>query len=170
MSQPLNDSQFAAYDLDPLLARVLNAVYGIAIPPPPRTDLLPLVVYAAPIAPPGTPEGPIADMLRLNTGVPPTPMGSRKRLGLLAGDGAGFPNGRRLTDDVVDIAARAVAGVLAGPQYNYPIGDGVNAPDVAPQETFPYVAWAYSGRNSHHVDPGDSIGCGVGGTSPCPLN
>jgi len=65
----------------------------------------------------------------------------------------GFPNGRRLTDDVVDIAARAVAGVLAGPQYNYPIGDGVNAPDVAPQETFPYVAWAYSGRNSHHVDP-----------------
>lgn len=170
MSQPVNDSQFAAYDLDPLLARVLNAVYGIAIPAPPRTDLLPLVTYAAPIAPAGTPAGPISDMLRLNTGVPPTPMGSRRRLGLLAGDGAGFPNGRRLTDDVVDIAARAVAGVFAGAAYSYPIGDGVNAPDQPTQETFPYVSWAYDGRDSHHIDPGGSIGCGLGGTSGCPLN
>src|SRR6202161_912200 len=126
MSQPVNDSQFASFDLDPTLARVLNAAYGINIPPPPRTDLLPLVTYAPPIAAPGTPAGPIADLLRLNTGVPPTSLANRKRLGLLAGDGAGFPNGRRLTDDVVDIAARAVAGVLAGPTYNYPIGDGVN--------------------------------------------
>jgi hypothetical protein len=170
MSQPVNDSQFAAYDLDPLLARVFNAVYGIASPAPPRTDLLPLVTYAAPIAPAGTPAGPISDMLRLNTGVPPTPVGSRRRLGLLAGDGAGFPNGRRLTDDVVDIAARAVAGVLAGPAYNYPIGDGVNAPDQPTQETFPYVSWAYDGRDSHHADPGGNIGCGVSGASGCPVN
>jgi hypothetical protein len=187
MSQPVNDSQFASYDLDPLLARVLNAVYGIAVPTPPRTDLLPLVTYAPPIAPPGTPAGPVADMLRLNTGVPPTPLNSRKRLGLLAGDAAGFPNGRRLTDDVVDIAARAVAGILAGPQYNYRIGDGVNAPDVPPQETFPYVHYAYSGRDSRHISPGDPTGCGdqpnssssqntdnaplnQGGPSPCPVN
>jgi Domain of unknown function (DUF4331) len=170
MSQPVDDKQFANFDLDPLLARVLNAVYGIAIPPPPRTDLLPLVTYAPPIAPPGTPAGPISDMLRLNTGVPPTPMASRRRLGLLAGDAAGFPNGRRLTDDVIDIAARAVAGILAGPAYNYPIGDGVNAPDLPTQETFPYVAYAYSGRDSHHVDPGGSVGCGVGGASGCPIN
>lgn len=187
MSHPENDSQFAAYDLDPLLARVLNAVYGIAIPTPPRTDLLPLVTYAAPIAPPGTAAGPIADMLRLNTGVPPTPYNSRKRLGLLAGDGAGFPNGRRLTDDVVDISARAVAGILAGSAYNYRIGDGVNAPDVPPQETFPYVHYAYSGRDSRHISPGDATGCGdqpnatssqntdappanQGGPLPCPVN
>jgi hypothetical protein len=187
MSQPINDSQFANYDLDPLLARVLNAIYGIAIPTPPRTDLLPLVTYAPPIAPAGTPAGPIADMLRLNTGVPPTPLASRKRLGLLAGDAAGFPNGRRLTDDVVDIAARAVAGALAGAQYNYPIGDGVNAPDVPPQETFPYVHYAYSGRDSRHISPGDPTGCGdqpnpssgqnsdaaplnQGGPLPCPVN
>jgi hypothetical protein len=187
MSQPINDSQFANFDLDPLLARVLNAVYGIAIPTPPRTDLLPLVTYAVPIAPAGTPAGPIADMLRLNTGVAPTPLANRKRLGLLAGDAAGFPNGRRLTDDVVDIAARAVAGVLAGSQYNYPIGDGVNAPDVPPQETFPYVHYAYSGRDSRHISPGDPTGCGnqpnpssaqnsdnaplnQGGPSPCPVN
>jgi hypothetical protein len=187
MSQPINDSQFANFDLDPLLARVLNAIYGIAIPTPPRTDLLPLVTYAPPIAPAGTAAGPIADMLRLNTGVPPTPLASRKRLGLLAGDAAGFPNGRRLTDDVVDIASRAVAGILAGPQYNYRIGDGVNAPDVPPQETFPYVHYAYSGRDSRHISPGDPTGCGdqpnpssaqnsdnaplnQGGPTPCPVN
>ena len=81
MSDPLNDSQFAAFDLDPLIARVFNAVYGFKIPTPPRTDLLPLVTYAAPIAPKGTPAGPIADLLRLNTGVPPTPQGESEASG-----------------------------------------------------------------------------------------
>jgi hypothetical protein len=165
MSNPVNDSQFAKFDLDPLIARIFNAVYGFNIPTPPRVDLLPLVTYAAPIAPAGTPAGPIADMMRLNTGVPATPMRSRKRLGLIAGDGAGYPNGRRLTDDVVDITERVVAGgVLAGAKFNVGpnslLGDGVNAPDVPPQETFPYVHYAYSGRNSRHVSPGDPTGCG----------
>jgi hypothetical protein len=169
MSQPVNDSQFASFDLDPLFARVLNAVYGIAIPTPPRTDLLPLVTYAPPIAAPGTPAGPIADLLRLNTGVAPTPMASRRRLGLLAGDGAGFPNGRRVSDDVTDIAARVVAGILAGPQFNYPIGDGVNTNDVPYQETFPYVAWAQSGRQRRHIDPGEA-GCTQGAGAACPTN
>jgi Domain of unknown function (DUF4331) len=191
MSEPVNDSRFAAFDLDPLLARVFNAVYGINIPTPPRTDLLPLVVYTAPIAPAGTPEGPIADLLRLNTGVPPTPYATRSRLGLIAGDPAGFPNGRRLTDDVVDIAARVVGGGILSPGFNvYPnnlIGDGVNAPDVPPQETFPYVHYAYSGRDSRHISPGDPTGCGdqpnpsstqntdappanQGGPAACPVN
>jgi hypothetical protein len=169
MSQPVNDSKFASFDLDPTLARVLNAVYGIAIPTPPRTDLLPLVTYAPPIAAPGTKAGPIADLLRLNTGVPPTPEANRKRLGLLAGDAAGFPNGRRLTDDVVDIAARAVAGALAGSKYSYPIGDGVNAPDVPTQETFPYVPFAHSGRGSVHVGPGQE-GCNGDPGNICPVN
>ncbi len=169
MSQPVNDSQFASFDLDPLLARVLNAIYGIAIPTPPRTDLLPLVTYAPPIAAPGTPAGPIADMMRLNTGVPPTPMPSRKRLGLLAGDAAGYPNGRRVSDDVVDISLRAVAGILAGPQFNYPLGDGVNTNDVPYQETFPYVAWAQSGRQRRHIDPGEA-GCTMSAGAACPTN
>jgi len=163
MSQPVNDSQFASFDLDPLLARVFNAVYQINIPAPPRTDLLPLVIYAPPIAAQGTKEGPIADLLRLNTGVAPTPADKRSRLGLIAGDGAGFPNGRRLTDDVVDIAARVVGGGILNPKFNVApnnlIGDGVNASDVPPQETFPYVHYAYSGRDSRHIDPGE-IGCG----------
>ena len=169
MSQPVNDSQFASFYLDPLLARLFNAIYGIAIPTPPRTDLLPLITYAPPIAAPGTPAGPIADLLRLNTGVPPTPEGSRKRLGLLAGDAAGYPNGRRVSDDVTDIALRVAAGILAGPQYNYRMGDGVNTNDVPFQETFPYVAWAQSGRQRRHIDPGEP-GCTQGAGAACPTN
>jgi hypothetical protein len=169
MSQPVNDSQFASFFLDPLFARVLNAIYGIAIPTPPRTDLLPLFTYAPPIAAPGTPAGPIADMLRLNTGVAPTPEGSRRRLGLLAGDAAGYPNGRRVSDDVTDITMRALGGILAGPQFNYPLGDGVNTNDVPFQETFPYVAWAQSGRQRRHIDPGEA-GCTQGAGFACPTN
>lgn len=149
MSQPVDDAQFGNFVLDPLLARALNAVYGgLPVPDAPRTDLLLLAQYRAPIAPPGTPLGPVADLLRLNTGVPPTAAASRKRMGALAGDLGGYPNGRRVSDDVTDISLRAVAGVLAGfntAPYNM-IGDGVNANDVAYQETFPYVAWAHSGR------------------------
>jgi hypothetical protein len=188
MEQPINDSQFASFDLDPLIARVFNAVYGINIPAPPRYDLLPLVTYAAPIAPAGTPAGPIADLLRLNTGVAPTPYSQRSRLGLIAGDAAGFPNGRRLTDDVVDIAARVVGGGILSPGFNVApnnlIGDGVNAADVPTQETFPYVHFAYSGRDSRHIDTGE-VGCGEqptltstvtsepanqGGSTVCPIN
>ncbi len=169
MSVPSSDSQFASLYLDPIVTRILNAIYGIAIPTPPRTDLLPLITYAPPIAAPGTPAGSIADMLRLNTGVPPTPMASRKRLGLLAGDSAGYPNGRRVSDDVFDITMRALSGVLAGPQYNYPLGDGVNTNDVPYQETFPYVAWAQSGRQRRHLDPGEA-GCTMGAGAGCPTN
>lgn len=171
-SQPKDDSQFANFFLDPLLARVLNALYAgaVAIPEPPRTDLLPLVTYAPPIAAAGTPAGPVADLLRLNTGVAATPIASQSRLGLLAGDGAGFPNGRRPGDDVTDIAARAVAGVLTGdPAFsgfpNNSIGDGVNTNDVPYSSVFPYMGIAHSGRNSRHVDPTET-GC----TGVCPQN
>ncbi len=164
MSQPKDDAQFAPFALDPTVPRIFNAIYGINIPPPPRTDLAVIYTYAAPIAAPGTPAGPPADLLRLNTGVKPTPWNQRKRLGVLAGDMAGYPNGRRLTDDVTDIVARVVGGGVLIPKYNvFPnnaIGDGVNAPDVATQETFPYVHYAYSGRDSRHADPSET-GCGT---------
>jgi hypothetical protein len=172
MSQPKDDAQFANMLLDPLVARVFNALFGIDIPPPPRNDLLPLVQYRPPIAASGTPTGPVADLLRLNTGVPPTGAGARRRLGVLAGDLGGFPNGRRVSDDVTDIAARAVAGVL-NPAFNKApnnqIGDGVNTNDKAYQETFPYVAFAHSGRNRRHIDPGEP-GCTKGAGNPCPID
>ncbi len=182
MSHPVDDSQFASFDLDPVLARILNAAYGIDIPAPPRMDLLPLVQYLPPIAAAGTPAGPVADLLRLNTGVAPTPEASRKRLGVLAGDNAGYPNGRRVSDDVTDISARAVAGVLCGATApckdaagvtftgaQVPlIGDGVNTNDLPYQEAFPYVAFAHSGRDRRHIDPGER-GCLAQPLNRCPV-
>ncbi|MCX7068076.1 MAG: DUF4331 domain-containing protein [Methylococcales bacterium] len=179
MSEPKNDAVFANYLLDPLLARVINAAYSgaVKIPAAPRLDLAPLVFYAAPICPGCTTaqQGPIADLLRLNTGIAPTAFNSRKRMGFLAGDKAGFPNGRRVSDDVTDIAAQAVVGVL-NPAFNvFPnnrVADGVNANDRAYQESFPYVAFANSGRNSRHVDPSES-GCSDAGfltLSTCPID
>ena len=181
MSEPKDDLQFADFALDPVLARVLNAIYEasfgpdiLPIPAPDRADLLPLVQYLPPIAAPGTPAGPVADLLRLNTGVPPTPAENRSRLGFLTvldedennDDPAGFPNGRRVSDDVVDITTRAVLGVL-NPAFNiFPhnrVGDGVNANDAEYRETFPYVGYAHSGVESRHVDPNE-IGC----TGVCP--
>lgn len=176
MDQPKNDIQFANFFLDPTLARVINALTAgaVAIPTPPRTDLLPVVTYAPPIAAVGTPAGPVADLLRLNTGVPPTPPASAQRLGVLAGDGAGFPNGRRLFDDVTDIALRlVVGGVLAAPFPGYSaavngmLGDGVNVNDTAYRTTFPYLGNSPSGRDRRHIDPGEP-GCTAGAGAPCP--
>jgi hypothetical protein len=172
MDQPKNDAQFAPFFLNPLLAQVLASL-GIPVPPAPRTDLLPLVQYMAPICPGCTAAqaGPIADLLRLNTGIAPTEFAAAKRLGFIAGDNAGFPNGRRPLDDVVDIAERAVAGILAGAKYNTAVGDGVNTAATPLPATFPFEAPAYSGRQSSH-----NAGPGLPGCPPeqpngiCPSN
>ncbi|QDU65112.1 DUF4331 domain-containing protein [Engelhardtia mirabilis] len=167
MSEPAGDAQFEKFLLDPPIVGIVEALYGgaLAVPDAPRFDLLPLVTYAAPIAAPGTPTGPTADLLRINTGVPATPLGSASRLGLIGGDAAGFPNGRRLYDDVVDITLRvAVGGVLdpsfAGfdPDVNGRLGDGVNVNDARLRADFPYLASAPSGRDRRHVDPGEPGG------------
>jgi Domain of unknown function (DUF4331) len=170
VSEPANDSQFASFFLNPLLAQLFHSVLGVPVPPAPRTDLLPLVQYMAPICPGCTSSdaGPIADLLRLNTGIPPTAVGSQKRLGFLAGDDAGFPNGRRPIDDVVDIASRAVEGILAdSTKYNAAIGDGVNEAEGGYRNTFPYVRAAFSGRNAHHIGPGQ-FGCSGQKNGICP--
>jgi hypothetical protein len=176
MDQPANDAQFANFFADPSLPRVLNALTGgvLAIPGTPRFDLRPLVQYVPPIAAPNTRPGPIADLLRINTGVPPTPVASASRLGVLGGDNAGFPNGRRVFDDVTDIALRVVAGgVLAAPfpgfnaDINGRLGDGVNVNDAPYLTEFPYVGLAPSGRDRRHIDPTEP-GCTAGGGAPCP--
>jgi hypothetical protein len=177
MDEPKNDSQFASFFLDPALARVINALTAgaVAIPAAPRLDLLPVVTYASPIAPAGTPAGPIADLLRLNTGVRGTPYASASRLGLLGGDPAGFPNGRRVFDDVTDIALRlVVGGVLAAPfpgynpSINGRLGDGVNVNDAPYRTAFPYLGDSPSGRDRRHIDPGEP-GCTAGVGAPCPF-
>ena len=171
VDDPENDKQFANFFLDPLLAHLYASILGIPIPPEPRTDLLPLVQYTGPICPGCGPNdgGPIADLLRLNTGIPPTPVGKQKRLGFLAGDLAGFPQGRRPIDDVVDIASRAVVGILADPvKFGARVGDGVNINEDGNGATFPYVLPAHSGRNSHHTGPGQK-GCTGQPSGVCPV-
>ena len=173
MDSPKNDAQFANFFLDPPIARIVEALYGgvLPIPEAPRLDLLPLVVYTdlhvKPSALAFTSQGPIADILRLNTGVPPTSAANRSRLGLIGGDPAGYPNGRRLSDDVTDIVLRVgVGGVLTvdenGDSLNvFPnnrLGDGVNVNDAPYRETFPYLANCPDGRNRRHVDPGEEGG------------
>jgi hypothetical protein len=169
--EPENDSQFANFVLHPLLAD-LFASLGIPVPTGDRTDLLALVQYEAPICPGCGPndKGAVADLLRLNTGIPATPADQQKRLGFLVGDQAGFPNGRRPVDDVTDIAARVVAGILVDPvKFGTRIGDGVNTDGdlVGFRSTFPYVRQAMSGRDSHHVGAGQA-GCNGYSDGICP--
>lgn len=96
------------------------------------------------------------ERLRLNLGIPPTPgtasaAGTANRLGAVGGDNAGFPNGRRVGDDVVDIELRALAGAVVGPANvapNNQLGDGVNQNDVPFLTVFPYLATPRSGYDS----------------------
>ncbi len=170
MDIPANDSQFSSFVLNPLLAGIFSSL-GVPVPPAPRNDLLILAQYQAPICPgcgPGD-AGPVADLLRLNTGIPATPVGSQKRLGFLVGDSAGYPNGRRPIDDVFDISARAVAGILVNATtYGTPLGDGVNTKTEGFNNSFPYVMPANSGRNSAHTGPGQ-VGCSGQPGGICPV-
>jgi hypothetical protein len=171
MSDPINDDQFANFFLNPLVPQILKSL-GLPVPPAPRTDLLPLVQYMAPICPGCTAAqaGPVADLLRLNIGIPPTSTANAKRLGFIAGDSAGFPNGRRLTDDVFDIAVRALEGILVNSKtYGTPLGDGVNISSSPIGVTFPFVGAAYSGRDSVHQGPGQP-GCTNQPNGLCPSN
>jgi hypothetical protein len=172
MDDPENDAQFARFFLRPLLADVFSSL-GIPVPQGDRNDLLPLVQYMAPICPGCGPQdrGKIADLLRINTGIPPTPVAAQKRLGFLAGDLAGFPNGRRPIDDTVDISSRAVAGILADPvKFGTRIGDGVNTDGdgVGFRAMFPFIQPSLSGRDSRHVGPGQA-GCTGRSDQICPV-
>ena len=171
MDVPSNDSQFTNFFLNPLPATIISSL-GIPVPPAPRMDLLPLVQYQAPICPgcKAADAGPIADLLRLNTAIPPTAAASVKRLGFIAGDSAGFPNGRRPQDDVLDIALRVLGGILVNPtKFGTLLGDGVNVSSSPLQSTFPFLGAAYSGRNSTHIGPGQA-GCPNSPGAVCPIN
>lgn len=149
---PVNDAVAAPFVLDPELARLLQAVYGIQIPPPPRNDLVSIFATGIPVNAVTGPnyttflsDGQPHEYLRLNVAIPITPIGSINRLGLLGGDVAGFPNGRRVHDDVTDIALRAVAGgtpftPATNTAPNNTLGDGVSANPEGPLLTrFPYL-------------------------------
>jgi Domain of unknown function (DUF4331) len=164
---PSDDKLFAGYVTQPGLAALLPVLYPGVFPNlaalvksgKPRADLEAILMTGIPAGIiPGFQNftGPVvADMLRLNTSVKPTPAAKQSIYGLLGGDAGGFPNGRRVTDDVVAIELRAIAGVT------YPLIDKKFTPDAAAGKLtdgltpasvsapslgqFPYLGVPYSG-------------------------
>jgi len=114
-SKPSGDGQFADYVTNPTLPALIEILYGSAGAKAPtnfpRNDLV--AAFLTGITGVNKPKtGVAAEMLRLNTSIAATAPGAQKRLGVIDGDNAGFPNGRRPGDDVVDIALRVVMGKL----------------------------------------------------------
>jgi hypothetical protein len=147
--EPTGDAAALNFVTNPLLPPLLSALYGVQTPPTPRNDLVTIFLTGiAGLNQIGTTPRP-SEMLRLNTGVPPS--ARPHRLGVLAGDAAGFPNGRRVGDDVVDIALQAVAGATPlTPEFvrspNNALGDGVDQNDKEYLPVFPFLTVPHAGR------------------------
>jgi len=134
------DARFATYARNPELAALINAVFGTSFAATNRTDLEKIF---------------IPEVLRVVTTTEPVPLAGQAgfhRLGFIGGDttngiSSGWPNGRRLGDDVIDIALTAIA---SGPSYSTitVVGDNVPANDVAYHQVFPYLATPQSGTNN----------------------
>jgi hypothetical protein len=137
---------YGGFVLKPELAAVLNALFRIGAPETDRTDIVQALLQGIPRLNQhaGIRGPPAVDTLKLNLGVPPS--ASENRFGVIGGDNAGFPNGRRLGDDVVDIELQVVAGFLKGNRV--PLGDGVDQNDKPFLSTFPYVPAPDSGFDS----------------------
>lgn len=170
-SKPADDGQFLGGVTDPELAKLFKALYNIQVPPAPRDDLVAIFLTGIPGATqPATATLKPSEELRLNMGVPPA--ASPNNLGVVGGDLAGYPDGRRLADDVTDISLKAVAGAayqLFHPDFKADalagqLGDGVDANDVPFRTAFPYVAVAHDGTSS--VPHGVEATSGGGATQP----
>ncbi len=159
-STPNDDAQFAEYVANPELSMLFNALYGLQVPPQgafgtasQRDDLI--AIFLTGITGLTMPANVVpAEELRLNVGVAVS--ATPNKLGVLGGDNQGYPNGRRLADDVTDISMRAVAGAaypLFHPEFmadpiGVQLGDGVDANDASFRTSFPYLALPWSGYES----------------------
>jgi hypothetical protein len=142
-SKPAGDGQFLKYVTKPELPKLIDAIYGIDQPAEPRTDLVQVFLTGVPGV--NQPAGVTpSEQLRLNMSTPVT--GSPHRLGVIGGDLQGYPNGRRLADDVIDISLQVVEGELVGNAND--LADGVNANDKPFGHSFPYLALPTSGSNA----------------------
>ena len=145
---PTEDGVALPVVLDPEVPKLLKLLFDVDSPPAPRNDLVTIFLTGIP----GlnqVPNGRPSEMLRLNVAIPPTP--NPNRFGVIGGDSAGFPNGRRVGDDVTDIAIRAMAGATPlTPAFNSGIntqlGDGVAGNDVPYLPTFPYLGLPHPGN------------------------
>lgn len=138
---------YGKYVTEPELAAVMNALFGVNAPETDRTDIVQAVLQGIPglNEHKGKYAGKPVDTLKLNLGIPASDDPSR--FGVIGGDLAGYPNGRRLADDVVDIDLQVVAGFLVGNQV--PLGDGVDVDSKGFLDEFPYANTPDSGFESN---------------------
>jgi hypothetical protein len=151
-TQPQNDAaNYGAYVVNPELAKLMNALFNLGVKETNRTDIVQALLTGVPGLTQISKKPAAADTLKINLGVPPTPADKVNRFGVIAGDNAGFPNGRRLGDDVVDIELRVIGGFLLPHNQGgkkLPLGDGVDQNDKPFLQTFPYVAPPTAGLDS----------------------
>lgn len=156
-SRPRHDAQFLEYVTQPELPKLIEAVYGIEAPAEPRNDLVQVFLTGVPDLNQPKDVRP-SEQLRLNMRTPVT--AEPNRLGVIGGDVQGFPNGRRLADDVIDIALQVVEGELVGNPND--LSDGVDVNDAEFRDSFPYLALPTRGSNA---DPHPSGGGAVGSSA-----
>jgi hypothetical protein len=154
-TRPQDDAKFLKYVTNPEVPKLVQSIYGIPAPKTPRNDLVEVFLTGVCKA-----CGPVqadlnsqklnkdvkagafrpSEMLRLNMSIPPS--ANPNRLGVVGGDLAGFPNGRRLSDDVLDVTLQAAEGILL-PNPPAPVvglGDKVDTNDLPFRAAFPYFA------------------------------
>jgi hypothetical protein len=157
--QPSGDGVLLGAVQDLEAARLLKALYGIDIPATPRSDTVTIFLTGIPgLTKPNVAKAVASEELRLNLGVPVT--ASPNRMGVLGGDNGGYPNGRRLVDDVIDITLQVAAGgtpftPATNKAPNNQLGDGVNVNDRSFGTSFPYVASPHQGfdHTHHRIEP-----------------
>ena len=170
------EAEFVPFYCNPAVTTALNVVFGTNFQTTNREDLINALLRYSP-GPPlcggGKTNETLADFVRVDLNVTPTPPAGQKRLGPLAHDEngnatpdkAGFPNGRRPNDDTTDVVLRVVAGILTNPSVPN-LGDGVNfnIGSVGGSKTsngiataFPFLPTPHDGRDRRHIDPGESI-------------
>ena len=166
-TDPKDEAQFLDFYLNSRLATAIDIRFGTSFPTTHRADLVNALLKYPSQPQTGTcGRRDCAELLRLDLAVAPTPPAQQKRLGVLAGDNAGWPNGRRPNDDVTDIALRLVAGFLLDPAGTPRLGDGVNF-DIGAEggnltangiyTVFPYLPTPHDGRNRRHIDCGEPL-------------
>ena len=148
-SEPSGDAQFLSFVQQPELAGILVNLFGsqgLSVPSGNRDDLVSVFLTGVQGL---NRKGAACEYLRLNMAIAPS--ANPNRLGVLAGQNDGFPNGRRLGDDVVDIALRVVHGVLVDSNaHGLELGDTVAKNDLAFQSSFPYLALPHDGVTRKH--------------------
>jgi hypothetical protein len=149
-TQPQDDAKnYGAFVVKPELAHLMNVLFDLGVKETDRTDIVTALLTGVPGLTQIGKKPAAADTLKINLGVDPAATPSK--FGVLANDTAGFPNGRRLTDDVVDIELRVIGGFLvpeADGGKKLPLGDGVDQNDKPFLTGFPYVAPPTAGLDS----------------------